>query len=451
MNKKAESSHSDDLTSAHGFRFLVPRKKGNLIKVIGVGGAGSNAVNYIFNKGLDNIDYLVCNTDSQALQKSPIPEHYKLLIGANLTNGLGSGANPEIGKLAALESQDDIRDAFKPENKMVFITAGMGKGTGTGAAPIIARISKEQGILTVGVVTAPFSFEGRRKIEQAYFGIEQLREYCDTLIIIPNDKLLKIYPDLGIREAFLEGDQILVNSILSIIGIISTTGYMNVDFADIATVMRNAGSALISFAEVNGTERALQGATALLNSPLLGGHIYGAKHIILSITCSSHREVVMHELFILTEYLAEKIGMEPDNVILGHVIDDSLDDTIKLSMIATGFDMQGLDVFKNIKAGKNTAAASKPIVNQLSIDGTLDKEINPALIRYENPEDAAEETHSGTPIGENQIGLNFNENEHKQNRESRASRLDKKDSADLQKMPWSAEKKVSKFNLSDLD
>src|SRR4028119_704661 len=236
------------------FKFELPDRHRSIIKIIGVGGGGSNAVNHMFNQGIREVDFAVCNTDRQALDASPVPN--KVRLGVTLTEGLGAGANPERGRDAAIESEQDIRELFSPNIKMVFITAGMGGGTGTGAAPVIARVAQEKGMLTVAIVTAPFSFEGRLKKENAFRGIDELKQYCDTVLLILNDKLQDIYGDLPKRKAFAEADNILTNAAKSIAEIITVPGYVNVDFEDVKKVMKNAGQAVMGSATAQGENRA---------------------------------------------------------------------------------------------------------------------------------------------------------------------------------------------------
>jgi len=264
------------------YNFEIPTNYKSIIKVIGVGGGGSNAVNHMYNQGIRDVEFVVCNTDSQALENSPVPN--KLQIGINLTEGLGAGANPETGKNAALESKDEIRDLLSKSTKMLFVTAGMGGGTGTGAAPVIANIAKEMGILTVGIVTAPFMFEGNKKMDQAQMGIKELKENCDTVIVILNDKLREIYGNLSITKAFAEADNVLTTAAKGIAEIITVPGYVNVDFQDVNTVMRNSGAAVMGSATTEGDNRARRAAEEAISSPLLNNeNIHGCKKILLSI------------------------------------------------------------------------------------------------------------------------------------------------------------------------
>lgn len=291
-------------------------------------------MNHMYKQGIKDVEFVVCNTDNQALNASPVP--IKLQIGANLTEGLGCGANPEVGRNAALESKDQIREMLTG-TKMVFITAGMGGGTGTGAAPVIAKIAKDMDILTVGIVTAPFSFEGKKKSVQAEIGIEDLRKNCDTVLVILNDKLREIYGNLSIGQAFAEADNILTTASKSIAEIITLAGYVNVDFQDVRTVMLNAGAAVMGSAETRGEDRARKAAEGALASPLLDNRdIMGAKKILLSIISGVEAELQMDELTEITQYIQDQAGDEGE-MIFGHGVDPDLGDRIRVTVIATGF------------------------------------------------------------------------------------------------------------------
>ncbi|AKP52065.1 Cell division protein FtsZ [Cyclobacterium amurskyense] len=329
------------------YEFDIPRNHRSIIKVIGVGGGGSNAVNHMFNQGIKDVEFVVVNTDSQALKSSPVP--LKLQIGAHLTEGLGAGANPERGKNAALESKDDIRKLLEDNTKMVFITAGMGGGTGTGAAPVIAKIAKDMDILTVGIVTAPFIFEGRKKTFSAQAGIESLKENCDTVLVILNDKLRDIYGNLPIRQAFGKADNILSTAAKSIAEIITETQDVNVDFEDVKTVMKDAGAAVMGSAVEEGEGRAIKAAEKAISSPLLNNvDIKGAEKILLSIMSGEDEELSMDELVEITEYIQERAGDMAD-VIFGQGIDPDLKKAIRVTVIATGFETKSLPA----KASKN--------------------------------------------------------------------------------------------------
>lgn len=317
------------------YKFDLPTHSKSIIKVIGVGGGGSNAVNHMYSQGIKDVEFVVCNTDAQALKSSTVP--HKLQIGANLTEGLGAGANPERGKQAAIESKDEIKELLSGDTKMVFITAGMGGGTGTGAAPVIAKVAKEMGILTVGIVTAPFVFEGRKKKQQADNGIKDLSESCDTVLVILNDKLREIFGNLPIRAAFAKADNVLSTAAKSIAEIITVTSEVNVDFEDVKTVMKDSGAAVMGSATTEGENRALRAAEEALSSPLLNNtDILGAQKILLSIMSGDQAELEMDELTEITEYIQEKAGEEAE-VIFGHGIDSNLGQSIRVTVIATGF------------------------------------------------------------------------------------------------------------------
>lgn len=322
------------------YKFDLPARHANksIIKVIGVGGGGSNAVNHMHRLGIKDVEFIVCNTDLQALNSSPVPN--KLQIGSNLTEGLGCGANPEVGRGAALESKDQIREALAG-TKMVFITAGMGGGTGTGAAPVIARIAKEMDILTVGIVTMPFAFEGRKKQAAAQAGLDGMRASCDTVLAILNDQIRQMFGNLSISTAFGEADGVLTTAAKSIAEIITLAGYVNVDFQDVRTVMLNAGAAVMGSAETSGEDRSLRAAQQALASPLLENcDIMGAKRILLSIVSGEAAELRMDELSTITEFIQEQAGDECE-VIFGHGVDPELGDSIRVTVIATGFAGQG--------------------------------------------------------------------------------------------------------------
>lgn len=324
------------------YKFDIPSQSKSIIKVIGVGGGGSNAVNHMYNQGIKDVEFVVCNTDVQALKSSSVPN--KLQIGVDLTEGLGAGANPERGKQAALESKEQIRELLGSDTRMVFITAGMGGGTGTGAAPVIAKVAKDLDILTVGIVTAPFMFEGRKKRAQADNGIQELSENCDTVLVILNDKLREMFGNLPIRAAFAKADNVLSTAAKSIAEIITVTSEVNVDFEDVKTVMKDSGAAVMGSATTEGENRALRAAEEALSSPLLNNtDIHGAQKILLSIMSGDQAELEMDELTEITEYIQEKAGEEAE-VIFGHGIDSSLGQSIRVTVIATGFAKDGTSI-----------------------------------------------------------------------------------------------------------
>ncbi|MHB9147464.1 MAG: cell division protein FtsZ, partial [Candidatus Amoebophilus sp.] len=322
-------------SSTHRFDLSAKPKK-SIIKVIGVGGGGSNAVNSMYKHGIQDVAFVVCNTDEQALKSSPI--QHKLQIGINLTSGLGAGANPEVGKNAAIESKEEIEALLNDGTKMLFVTAGMGGGTGTGAAPVIASIANKLGILTVGIVTLPFGFEGKRKLLQAQAGIKELRQHCDTVLVILNDRLREVLGNLSIGNAFAQADNVLTTAAKSIAEIITVPGYVNVDFEDVKTVMKKAGAAVMGSAQAEGKDRARKAAELALTSPLLDyKDIHGAKKILLSIVSGQEAEMHMDELAIITDYIQEKVG-EDAEMIFGHGSDKQLKESIRVTVIATGFD-----------------------------------------------------------------------------------------------------------------
>lgn len=314
--------------------FDAPKEMSSIIKVLGVGGGGSNAVNHMYNQGIKGVDFIICNTDSQALDLSPIP--HKIQLGSSLTEGRGAGSIPEVGKNCAIENIEEIKELLEKNTKMLFITAGMGGGTGTGAAPVIAAISKELGILTVAIVTIPFSFEGRKRKMQAEKGIEELRNNVDTLLVISNDKLRELYGNLKLFEAFGRADNILTNAARGIAEIITVTGYVNVDFEDVKTVMKDSGVAIMGTGSANGENRALEAVETALSSPLLNdNHIEGASNILLYIS-TGNEEIEMDEVAEITDYIQEEAGLTAE-IIWGIGKDENLGDSINITVIATGF------------------------------------------------------------------------------------------------------------------
>ncbi len=321
--------------SEKSYMFELPAQQKSIIKVIGVGGGGSNAVNHMYSQGIKDVEFIVCNTDIQALHVSPVPN--KLQIGIGLTAGLGAGANPEKGKGAAVESKEEIREMLSSDTKMVFITAGMGGGTGTGAAPELAKVARELGVLTVGIVTMPFGFEGRKKKKLAEEGIRELRNNCDTVLVILNDKLRQVYGNLSLSNAFAQADNILTTAAKSIAEIITVAGYINVDFEDVKTVMAGSGAAVMGSAKAEGENRARRAAEEALSSPLLDDkNILGARKILLSIRSGERSEMSMDELSEITEHIQNEAGDEAE-MIFGHGIDDELGEAIMVTVIATGF------------------------------------------------------------------------------------------------------------------
>lgn len=320
--------------------FNLPKEEGSIIKVIGVGGGGSNAVNHMYKQGIRGVDFVVCNTDQQALDMSPVPK--KIALGSSLTEGRGAGAQAEVGRNAAIENLDDIKEILGANTKMVFITAGMGGGTGTGAAPVIAQAAREQGILTVGIVTIPFGFEGKKRKLQADLGLEELKKHVDTVLIISNDKLREMYGNLKLSEAFGQADDVLTIAAKGIAEIITVEGYVNVDFEDVRTVMTGSGVAIMGSATTSGPDRAIKAVELALASPLLNdNNIYGASNILLYIS-SGREEVTMDEVAEITDYIQEEAGMDAD-VIWGNGTDLELEDKLTLTVIATGFSGEKLE------------------------------------------------------------------------------------------------------------
>ncbi|NOY38118.1 MAG: cell division protein FtsZ [Chlorobi bacterium] len=315
--------------------FELPQNRSSIIKVLGIGGGGSNAVNYMFRQGIQDVNFIVCNTDAQALNSSPVP--VKVQIGATLTEGLGAGNKPEKGRQAAIENLDDVMQALGPTTKMVFLTAGMGGGTGTGAAPVIAKACKENGILTVGIVTIPFGFEGQKRIDQAVDGIDELKDHVDSLLVINNEKLREIYGDLALSEAFSKADDVLTVAAKGIAEIITVHGSVNVDFADVETVLRDSSVAIMGSGTATGENRATQAIKEALTSPLLNSNdITGANSILLNIT-SGKKEITMDEVGEITDFVNTSAA---DNalIIWGTCTDPNLDEEVVVTIIATGFE-----------------------------------------------------------------------------------------------------------------
>lgn len=316
--------------------FEIPKNQSSILKVIGVGGGGSNAVNYMYNLDLEGVDFVVCNTDQQALALSPVPN--KIQLGPHLTQGLGAGANPEIGKQASEESMEDISKILKVNTRMAFITAGMGGGTGTGGAPVLAKICRDLGILTVGIVTTPFTYEGRKRMKQAQEGIDRMREHVDTILVISNDKLRQQFGNLPFTQAFAKADNVLATAAKCITDVITTSGQVNVDFADVTTVMKNGGVAILGNATVEGENRALRAVEEALSSPLLNDNdIRGAKWILLNVTSAPGEfEHTLDELDAVQAYVQQQAGDTCD-LIMGVGHDEALGAHIGVTVIATGF------------------------------------------------------------------------------------------------------------------
>ncbi len=316
-------------------KFDMPKNQSSIIKVIGVGGGGSNAVNHMYESGIKGVDFIVCNTDSQALDISPVP--IKVQLGESLTEGRGAGSIPDVGRNAAIENLDDIKEILSHNTHMVFVTAGMGGGTGTGAAPVIAKAAKDLGILTVGIVTIPFTFEGRKRMNQASEGLKEMRASVDTLLVITNDKLRQIYGNLSLKNAFSQADNVLSIAAKGIAEIISVTGAINVDMNDVNTVMKDSGVAIMGQATARDENRSIKAAKEALESPLLNDNdIEGAKYILLNITYGEN-EIMMDEISDITDYIQQSAGSSAD-VIWGHGFDETLaEDEVSVTIIATGF------------------------------------------------------------------------------------------------------------------
>ncbi|MFT5293896.1 MAG: cell division protein FtsZ, partial [Flavobacteriales bacterium] len=318
-------------------RFELPTEHNSIIKVIGVGGGGSNAVNYMYEQGINGVDFVVCNTDAQALDHSPVP--LKIQLGATLTEGRGAGAIPEVGRNAAVENLDDVMKILTKNTTMVFVTAGMGGGTGTGAAPIIAKAARDLGILTVGIVTIPFMFEGRKRKNQAEQGLKEMRDSVDTLLVIKNDKLRELYGNLTLKAAFSHADEILCTAAKGIAEVITLTGEVNVDMNDVNTVMKNSGVAVMGSGKAKGEDRAMTAVTQALESPLLNDNdITGAEFVLLNVT-HGEASVTMDEVMEITDYIQDKAGMSAE-VIWGYGEDSTLGEDLCVTVIATGFSSQ---------------------------------------------------------------------------------------------------------------
>ncbi len=329
--------------------FILPKNQSNVIKVIGIGGGGSNAINYMYSKGINGVDYVVCNTDSQALENSPVPN--KVQLGIKETEGLGAGADPVIGEKAAVESLNEMRRLLEKNTKMVFITAGMGGGTGTGAAPIISKLAMDMDILTVGIVTMPFVFEGKIRMNHANKGLEKLRSNVDSLIVVNNNKLRDIYGNLGVKEGFSKADEVLATAAKGIAEVITHHYTQNIDLKDAKTVLSKSGNAIMGSYSASGEKRALRAVSNALDSPLLNDNrIDGAQNVLLLIVSGSS-EVTIDEIGVINDYIQEKAGNNA-NIIMGIGDDSSLNDQITVTVIATGFDMKQQDEILHIEPKK---------------------------------------------------------------------------------------------------
>ncbi|MFB1027734.1 MAG: cell division protein FtsZ [Flavobacteriaceae bacterium] len=350
-----------------GITFDLPKNQSNVIKVIGVGGGGSNAINHMFKQGIKGVDFVICNTDSQALNNSGVPN--KIQLGVNLTEGLGAGANPEIGEQSAVESLEDIRAMLTANTKMVFITAGMGGGTGTGAAPIIAKMAKEMDILTVGIVTMPFEFEGKIRNSQAHQGIEKFRKTVDSLVIINNNKLRDVYGNLGFKAGFSKADEVLSTAARGIAEVITHHYMQNIDLRDAKTVLSNSGTAIMGSSTTSGQNRAQEAITTALDSPLLNDNkITGAKNVLLLIVSGS-QEITIDEIGEINDHIQAEAGYGA-NIIMGVGEDDSLGEAISVTIIATGFDVDQQNEITNTEV--------KKVVHALEDEQTMEHDLMPS-------------------------------------------------------------------------
>ncbi|MDO7744570.1 MAG: cell division protein FtsZ [Pedobacter sp.] len=356
--------------------FEMLKDKSSIIKVIGVGGGGGNAVNHMYRQGIAGVDFIICNTDAQALEFSPIPN--KVQLGASLTEGMGAGSIPEVGKNSAIENIDDIKSMLGSTTKMLFITAGMGGGTGTGASPIIAQAAKELDILTVAIITTPFSFEGKRRKMQAEDGLDELKKYVDSYLVISNDRLREIFGNLTLGSAFAQADDILTTAAKGIAEIITVPGYINVDFKDVRTVMKDSGVSIMGSFACEGENRALAAVEGALASPLLkDNEIEGARYILLNIS-SGLREVTMDEVAIITDYIQDKAGLSAD-LIWGNCIDENLGDKLSVTIIATGFQTteQRAHDKKNVKKISLLTPEEAPLVKPLEpVNSFIEPKVN---------------------------------------------------------------------------
>ncbi len=353
--------------------FDLPKNQSNVIKVIGVGGGGSNAINHMFQAGINGVDFVVCNTDSQALDNSPVPN--KIQLGVSLTEGLGAGANPEVGEQAAIESMEDLKSMMDTTTKMIFITAGMGGGTGTGAAPVIAKQAKEMDVLTVGIVTMPFQFEGKMRCEQAQLGIEKLRANVDSLIVINNNKLREVYGNLGFKAGFSKADEVLATAARGIAEVITHHYTQNIDLRDAKTVLSNSGTAIMGSAMASGSSRANEAIMKALDSPLLNDNkIAGAKNVLLLIVSGS-QEITIDEIGEINDHIQAEAG-HGANIIMGVGEDDTLGEAIAVTVIATGFNMDQQDDIVNTE--------SKKIIHTLEEEQKAEQDLTPQQITPQN-------------------------------------------------------------------
>lgn len=367
--------------------FDLPKNQSNVIKVIGVGGGGSNAINHMFLQGIKGVDFVICNTDAQALQNSGVPN--KIQLGVNLTEGLGAGANPEVGEQAAVESLEDLRRMLDTNTKMVFITAGMGGGTGTGAAPIIAKLAKELDILTVGIVTMPFQFEGRTRNEQAQRGVENLRAHVDSLIVINNNKLREVYGNLGFKAGFSKADEVLSTASRGIAEVITHHYTQNIDLRDAKTVLKDSGTAIMGSASASGNNRAQEAIMKALDSPLLNDNkITGAKNVLLLIVSGS-QEITIDEIGEINDHIQTEAGHSA-NIIMGVGEDESLDESISVTIIATGFDIDQQHEISNTEQKKVIHALEDDRNDDVRVTESDPAIITPDIVLEEKKDDNPE-------------------------------------------------------------
>ncbi len=369
-------------------QFNLPKNQSNVIKVIGVGGGGSNAINHMFKQGIKGVDFVVCNTDAQALQNSPVPN--KIQLGVNLTEGLGAGANPEVGQQSAIESVAEIEKMLDTNTKMVFITAGMGGGTGTGAAPVIAQLAKEREILTVGIVTIPFQFEGKNRSEQAMQGVEKLRKQVDSLIVVNNNKLREVYGNLGFKAGFSKADEVLATAARGIAEVISQHYIQNIDLRDAKTVLANSGTAIMGSAIASGKDRAKEAIVSALDSPLLNDNkIAGAQNVLLLIVSgtSETAEITLDEIGEINEYIQNEAGYSA-NIIMGVGEDDTLEESVSVTVIATGFNVDQQAGIINTEPQRiiHTLEDEQKVVQNLSSKEVQNIEVNQPVFESKTEE-----------------------------------------------------------------
>lgn len=376
-------------------QFEMLKEKSSIIKVIGVGGGGGNAVNHMYRQGITGVDFIICNTDAQALELSPIPN--KVQLGASLTEGMGAGSIPEVGKNSAIENIEDLKEMLGSNTRMLFITAGMGGGTGTGASPIIAKAAKELDILTVAIITTPFSFEGKRRRMQAEEGLEELKKYVDSYLVISNDRLREIFGNLTLGSAFGQADDILTTAAKGIAEIITVPGYINVDFKDVRTVMKESGVAIMGSYSAEGDDRALRAVEGALASPLLkDNEIEGARYILLNIS-SGDKEVTMDEVSIITDFIQEQAGLSAD-LIWGNCSDSELGDNISVTIIATGFQtVEEREQTKQSAPKKQYLTSETPLIKPINEFSKKAEPIVEQQQEFDNTPTLKSEANVGTP------------------------------------------------------